>query len=390
LGNIIAFVIKSYAEDLIGGGETLVREFSRRLKENGYTVEILTTTLRDYRDERAVYPAGTSYVHDVLVRRFPVQRSSGILQRQPQDGDHNSLALVRSERWFRKDVHSPALYHYLKTHGRSYYLTIILDYFPGLSLYATMANSGRTAIYPQLHNEPIAYLPLVRYLLDSADGIMFNCVPERDFARYNLGIRNPRTAIVGVGVEADSVGQADRFRQKYGITEPFLLYVGRLDHAKNVPTLVRHFLSYKERFSRCDLKLVLMGQGHLNLPSDPDIVVVGQGSDQDKYDAMTAALAVCQPSLLESLSIVSLEALGQGTPILVNGYNEVTRYHCVRGNCGLYFYGQDDFALALELLYTRPRLRERLGQCGREYARQYSWDVVTQRLLDAIERFANG
>ncbi|MGQ9502029.1 MAG: glycosyltransferase family 4 protein, partial [Anaerolineae bacterium] len=345
--------------------------------------------MRDYYSWREDYPAGVSYTNGVLIRRFPIQRGPNIELQGQQESETRMLAHTRSARWFRINPHSPALYHYLRTHGRGYHLIIILDYFPGLSLYAGIANSGRTVIYPQLHNEPIAYLPPVRYLLDSANGIMFNCVPERDFAYYNLGVSNPHAAIVGVGVETDHIGQADRFRKKYNVIEPFLLYVGRLDHAKNVLSLVRYFSVYKSRFDQCDLKLVLMGRGNLTLPRDPDILLVGQGSEQDKYDAMAAALAVCQPSLLESLSIVSLEALGQGTPILVHGRNDVTRYHCVTGNCGLYFYSQDDFALTLDLLYTRPQMRDRLGQNGREYVQQYSWGAVEQRLVDAIERFAN-
>jgi glycosyltransferase involved in cell wall biosynthesis len=385
-----AFVIKCYDSDLIGGGETLVRQFSRRLADLGYAVEILTTSIRDYRDWREVFPPGLSLVEEIPVRRFPIsQIGDDLLYKQLSYRIGNHLAHSESEgdQWFRLGLHSPAMYRYLQQHGRDYRLIVVLDYFVGLSLYALAANAGRTAVYPQLHNEPFAYLPAVRRWLNAAHGIMFNVLPERDFARFELGVSNPYVAIVGVGVETALIGQPDRFRQKYGIDQPFLLYVGRLDVAKNLPMLIACFQRYKSLHAT-DLKLVLMGNGPYRVAAHPDVLSLGFCPEADKFDAYAAALALCQPSVLESLSIVALEALAQGTPILVHGANDVTRYHCLTGNCGLYFYGYDDFALALDYLQTHPDARQQLGQNGRNYVLQhYTWEAVTERLLAALTRF---
>jgi glycosyltransferase involved in cell wall biosynthesis len=388
----VAFVTKAYGSDLVGGGETLVRQFSRRLMEHGYTVEILTTCVRDYRDWDEIYSPGLSLVDNVPVRRFLLRQTVDIHEHR-RLGLRLAMRLAHTEaderRWFITGLHSPALYRHLQECGCDYRLTIILDYFVGLSLYALAANTGRTAIYPQLHKEPIAYLLSVRRLLNAAHGIMFNCVPERDFAHYELGVGNPNVALVGVGVETNPVGQPERFRRRYGIAQPFLLYVGRLDVVKNVPALITCFQAYKARMGG-GLKLVLMGKGPLKLPQHPDVLSVGLGSEEDKFDAYAAALALCQPSLMESLSIVTLEALAQGTPVLAHGGNDVTRYHCLTGNCGLYFYGRDDFALAVDYLRTHPHACNQLGQNGRAYVLEhYSWDKVTQRLLDAVERFSS-
>jgi glycosyltransferase involved in cell wall biosynthesis len=385
-----AFVIKCYDSDLVGGGETLVREFSRRLADRGFTVEVLTTCVRDYHDWREVYPPGLSWADGVPVRRFPIWHGGDdALYKQLSYRIGNRLAHSESEgdQWLRLGLHSPAMYQYLQQHGRDYRLTVILDYSVGLSLYALTANTGRIAVYPQLHNEPFAYLPAVRRWLNAAHGILFNVPPERDFARLELGVSNPHTAIVGVGVETGLVGRPDRFRQKYGIDQPFLLYVGRLDVGKNLPMLVTYFQRYKA-LQATDLKLVLMGKGPCRVAAHPDVLSLGFCPEEDKFDAYVAALALCQPSLLESLSIVALEALAQETPILVHGANDVTRYHCLTGNCGLYFYTYGDLALALDYLQTHPHARQRLGRNGRQYVLEnYAWNRVTERLLAALDRF---
>jgi glycosyltransferase involved in cell wall biosynthesis len=384
-----AFVIKSYASDLIGGGETLVRQFSRRLIDNGYSVEILTTCICNYQDWREVYQPGLSLVDNISVRRFPIWHRNRSLYEELGHRIGNRLAHNQADGylWFRAGLHSPEMYQYLQQHGRDYRLIVILDYFVGLSLYALWANSGRTALYPQLHNEPFAYLSAVRRWLNAAHGIMFNGPAERDFARFELGVGNPRTSIVGVGVETALVGQAERFRQKYGIDHPFLLYVGRLDIAKNLPKLISDFQRYKALHDT-DLKLVLIGQGPFLVTAHADILSLGFCPEEDKLDAYAAALALCQPSLLESLSIVVLEALAQKTPVLVHGANDATRYHCLSGNCGLYFYRYNDFASALDYLQTHPSARQQLGQNGRRYVLQhYTWEVVTERLLAALSHF---
>jgi glycosyltransferase involved in cell wall biosynthesis len=386
----IAFVTKSFSTDQIGGGETLVREFCRILAEHHFDVEVLTTTADPTQLRWNEYPAGTCSVDGVTLWRFPVWQGRDAArhaQLGTKLGSRIAHTPTEEYEYFYHGLHSPALYEHLERNGRKYQAVIVLDYFVGLSHYAAAANSGRTIVYPQLHREPLAYLLPVRRFLNSVHGIMFNCPPEEDFARWELGITNPNAAIVGVGVQTDQIGRGNRFRRKFGITSPFLLYVGRLEATKNVLDLIRYFENFKLR-SAGDLSLVVIGTGSLNLPHHPSVIQLGYCSEEDKFDAYAAALALVQPSLLESLSIVVLEALAQGTPVLVHGANDVTRYHCLAGNCGLYYYGREDFAAAVDYLYDHPTIRQELGRNGRAYVLEnYHWDKVTARLLAALDRF---
>ena len=65
---------------------------------------------------------------------------------------------------------------------------------------------------------------------------------------------------IGMGVDPAPAADAGRFRRKYGITEPFALYVGRREPGKNTPLL----LDYWTRLSAEDVqtpRLLLAGPG---------------------------------------------------------------------------------------------------------------------------------
>ena len=125
------------------------------------------------------------------------------------------------------------------------------------------------------------------------------------------------------------------------------------------------------------------------IPAHPDIVSLGFLRD-DPYDWMARARALVLPSTMESLSLVLLESLGLGVPVLINGDCDVTRGHCWRSNGGLYYHNYEEFAAALSLLLRRPELRDQIGLQGQAYVQQnYAWEVVEGRFVDWLNRVAS-
>src|SRR6185312_5569548 len=99
---------------------------------------------------------------------------------------------------------------------------------------------------------------------------------------------------------------------------------------------------------------------------------------------------VVVPSPFESLSLLALEALSVGTPILVNARSAVLVEHCVKSNGGLYYADRDEFIECLKILLGDGRLRETLGRNGREYVRRnYRWEVVLGRYERIFARVRN-
>jgi glycosyltransferase involved in cell wall biosynthesis len=212
---------------------------------------------------------------------------------------------------------------------------------------------------------------------------MFNSEAELALASDELGIPVRRPYVVGGPVE-DFRADAARFRQRYGITQPFLLYAGRLEATKNVLQLVDFFLMYKD-YRPGPLKLVLMGTGELPVAGHRDIEVIGFQSEKDKHDVYAAATVLAQPSLKESFSIVIMESWLAGAPVLVNSNCDVTRTHVVRSNGGLYYAGFGEFAGALDWFLDHPAERARMGELGRAYVRRnYNGDAVLARFRQAV------
>jgi hypothetical protein len=173
---------------------------------------------------------------------------------------------------------------------------------------------------------------------------------------------------------------------RYNLPEQFLLYSGRLESPKNVPLLLDYFIRYKNEYPG-ELTLVLAGTGDIPIPSRPDIIALGMIADpQLLADIYAATIALCQPSLNESFSLVIMEAWLQGRPVLVHADCAVTRSHVEKSQGGYAFNSYAHFRAQLQRLIDDPLLATELGQSGRAYVLQnYTWKVIIERVINGID-----
>ncbi len=153
------------------------------------------------------------------------------------------------------------------------------------------------------------------------------------------------------------------------------MYGGRIDPGKGCEELLEYFTSYKEQGS--DALLVLMGVKLMQLPDVPWVRFAGLLSERERLQALEAATVVVVPSPFESLSLLALEAMAVGTPVLCNARSEVLVDHCLRSNAGLFYAEREEFIECTRLLLADARLRRQMGRNGMEYVRrQYQWDAI--------------
>jgi glycosyltransferase involved in cell wall biosynthesis len=215
--------------------------------------------------------------------------------------------------------------------------------------------------------------------------MMYNSPEERALIQGLSGNDAVPGVVVGVGSEIPSQSSARRFRHRTGITRRFAIYVGRIDENKGCGELFSHFQRYAGAESTLDL--VLVGNPVMHVPEHPRIHHLGFVSDEEKFDAMTAADVLIMPSYYESLSMVTLEAWAMGLPVLVNGACDVLHGQVVRSSAGLYYTSYEEFAETLRLLERDRALRAGLGVNGKKFFREhYAWPVIERKYLDMLER----
>ena len=373
-----------FGEHAAGGAEFAARSVALHLAESGVSVDILTTCLRDLPHglTRNVHSPGVSRDGPLTVRRFraetPVMTPFDVLNDAIIDG--GTLTPREELQFMSRNVNSLDLLRYMADHEPAYDWFCFIPYLFGTTCFGVRVAPQKSVMIPCLHAEGYARLQMVHEAMASVRRVVFNAEAEQRFARAAYGIDDNRGICVGLGVDTDIEYDGDRFRQRFGIDDPFVLYVGRRDTTKNVHTLIMYFDRYKQRHPG-PLRLVLVGPAELPVADvSDDVIDLGFISLQEKRDAYAAADVFCQPSLNESFSYVIMEAWLCGTPCLVHERCEVTRDHAERSGGGLYFDSEADFNLALNRLLADTELRSRMAAAGRSYVMDnFAWDRIVQR-----------
>jgi glycosyltransferase involved in cell wall biosynthesis len=384
----IAFVVPRYGAEIVGGAEALARGFAERLPPDRFAVEVLTTCARDHHTWGNVLAPGEEQQGAVTIRRFPVsEREVGrFLAVQQRLSDGFPLDLEEELAWAAGSVNSESLFSFLDAERHRFDAFLFLPYLFGTTLLGSQIDPRRSVLIPCLHDEPFAYLKVVDHLFHSVRGAVFNSAPERSLARRLFGVASD-APVVGLGFDPVERATADAaaFRLRYGLDGDYLLYFGRKEGGKNLPLLLDAFRAC--RTDDRNLRLVVAGDGSIDPQASAEGVVdLPRLSEAEKRAACAGALAVCQPSVNESFSIVLMESWLQETPALVNARCAVTRHHVTLSNGGFYFNDTLEFAAEVDYLRHHPQESKEMGRQGRSYVLDnYSWPLVLGRFERALE-----
>lgn len=376
----IAFVVQRYGLGVSGGAELHCRQVVEHLPPE-IDIEVLTTCAQDYLTWENTYSAGLDAVNGVPVRRFPTIRT-----REEDFGDRSARLFgqphtLREEMdWLRaQGPLAPALLEYIEGHHLAYDAFVFFTYIYYPTALGLRLVADRALLVPTAHDEPPIYLDVYKALFHAPRALLYNTVEERAFLEDLFGIAHIPGEVVGVGVDVPGKVGLNQFRRKYSVSAPYLVYLGRISESKNC----RQLLAYFTRYKACHpgpLTLLLVGRNEIDIPERSDIRGLGFVSDEDKFSALSGAELLLLPSQFESLSMVFLESLAMGTPVLCNGHSAVLRGHCVRSNAALYYLNYPEFETSLELLLSNPSLRRAMGRKGAAYVkRNYGWDEVVQK-----------
>lgn len=210
-----------------------------------------------------------------------------------------------------------------------------------------------------------------------------------------FGIDSDKVKVIHNGVkpaffQPQPPESAQGLRQKYGLPERFILFVGVLEPKKNLPRLLRSFCYLKER-GRLRHKLVIAGQKGWKYDAifkaiekhklGSHVHLTGFFPEADLPGLYALADLFVFPSLYEGFGMPVLEAMAAGTPVVCSNRGALPE---VSGGAAVMVDPCDESALAaaIEQTLSDEDLRENLGAKGLERARQFSWARTAQQLLE--------
>ncbi|MFL2434757.1 MAG: glycosyltransferase family 4 protein [Vicinamibacterales bacterium] len=384
----LAVVVQRYGADLNGGAELHARYIAERLSRHA-DVEVLTTCARDYITWRNELPAGTDSVNGLSVKRFKVSR-----ERSPSDFGRLSqhvfgkLHSIADElNWLQAEgPTSPELIDYLLKNKKQYDYVIFFSYRYYHAYHGIRVVPQQAILVPTAERDPALGLAIFKPTFRAVRAVMYNSYEEQSLIHKVSKNQDVPGVVVGVGSEVPETASAERFRHRTGITDDFLLYVGRIDENKGCAEMFDYFQRYSSQVS-AQLKLVLIGNPVMTIPKHTNIKHLGFVTEEEKYDAMAAATVLLMPSYFESLSMVTIEAWAMNLPVIVNGKCDVLRGQTIRANGGLYYESYGEFAESLHALETNRDLRVKLASNGRNYYKDnYTWDVIEQKYVSMLDQ----
>jgi glycosyltransferase involved in cell wall biosynthesis len=384
----IAFVPTRFGPEVVGGAETAIRHVALGFAGRGWDVEILTTCALSHYTWANDLPAGTTTEEGLTVRRFGNVAGDAPAGRRAQQKIQAEILPTLDEQvaWQSWRFATPGLYEHLLRHGAGYEAVVFAPYLFWSTTACMPPVRERAVVLACLHDEFYARLDVIRPVLTDPARCWFLSEPEHELA-HRLGAVTAHHTVTGLGVTPPSGYDPDRFRRRHGLRRPFILYAGRREPEKGWNWLVEQFAD-ATRHHGLDLDLVAVGAGDFDPPADiaSRVIDLGVVSDQDRDDAMAAALAYTQPSRMESFSLSIMEAWLAGTPVLAINGSEVVGWHCRRSGGGRTFADGAELAACLHELATRPELRAEMAERGRRYVvDNYNWPVVLDRMERDIE-----
>lgn len=387
----IAFVCQRYGSEVNGGSEQYCRQIAEKLSDE-YDVTVYTTCALDYITWKDDYAPRTEQLNHVTVRRFRVRKTRN---RYISALTARALRIIPSHstkaewRWIDlQGPYCPDLLNTLQEEAEQYQTVFFMTYLYYTAARGLMLNLPNAVLIPTVHDEPPVYFRCYDQAFGNARGFVWNTPEEKEFAYKRFPqIRNIPCVMAGIGIEESAAD--DNLLPAALKCCRYLVYAGRIAESKGCREMLDYFRQYRAN-NPGDLKLVLIGKSVMRIPEADDIINLGYVSDQEKITVMANAAALVLHSRYESLSMVVLESMELGRPVLVSAKCSVLKGHCERSKAGFCFNNYEEYERNLNLLLNDSESYLKMQSGGKRYvAENYRWERIIEQYKTMIALISN-
>ena len=215
--------------------------------------------------------------------------------------------------------------------------------------------------------------------------------------RRELRVSAARTLVVRCGVDLSqfrprSPAETAKVRDRFGLPEQYLLYLGNIEPRKNLIRLIQAYAAIPEHI-RDDVPLVLVGGGGwlndevfaaVDAAQTAGVQIVRPSNyvpDADLPALISGATALVNVAIWEGFGMTPLQAMACGVPVVAADNSAVPE---VVGDAAVLVDALQvpDIAAGLDRVLTDPVLRRRLSRAGLERAQGFTWERGVQPLID--------
>jgi glycosyltransferase involved in cell wall biosynthesis len=353
---------------VIGGQEKVVYEISKRIVKKGHEVTILTTDL---------FCKEKNIIKEEIIDGIKIIRFKNDLYLGGYGYSKDAINWLK-ENWKKFDVvHSQGYNRFLS----EFAIKILSKKVPIIFSPHGFIHTKKNYFFKVIHDLTIGkYIKKANYC---------TALTKLDYEYYKkLGVNIKKIVEIPNGVDVEKFSKiskeyVEKFKEKYKIKSPSLLYVGRIHKSKGLQYVV-------DAIKNLDVQLVIVGNdaGYKEklkkqikkIGLENRIIFTESLNDKELNSAYYASDIFILFSGWEGFGIVIIEAMATGKPVIVSDRGALP-YLVKNKKNGLVvpFKNIKKLEESIKFLIENKKELRRIEDEGKKFAKKYDWKNIVNK-----------
>ncbi len=387
-----------------GGMNVYIRDLSRELARRGHYVDVFTRR-QNPRVAQISHALGARarVIHIPAGPEEPIDKN--LVLRHIPSFVEQTLSFAQAEGLSYDLIHS----HYWLSGAAATELRKAWQ-VPFVQMFHTLGHMKNSVAQSERERESEQRIAVETEVMEQADHLIAATPMERAQMAWLYGADPRKISIVPCGVDISLFTPRPKAEARSALQlpadRPIILFVGRIEPLKGIDTLIKAVGLLSQPTTPPDerpLVLIIGGAPQDLLATNShemerlrvlreslglteQIIFLGSKPQTALPHYYSAADVLVVPSHYESFGMVALEAMACGTPVIaskVGGLALVVQ----EGRTGYLVPDRDPEQLAdrISAIFAQPELTREISQRAVEWARQFRWPVIAQRIVEIYE-----